>query len=94
MIFVLQIIIGKDGICGIVCEHSGSEVITVLRFCDEFLSYLDKNPILGAQRKDSGSGCHNNANALIVSKKIQKLNWSVDEVLLQNLQESTKRINK
>lgn len=40
----LQIIVGRDGICGINIEHSASEGITVLRFIQEFLEFVNKNP--------------------------------------------------
>lgn len=42
----LQIIVGRDGICGINIEHSASEGITVLRFLVEFLSFIQANPIV------------------------------------------------
>lgn len=41
----LQIIVGRDGICGINIEHSASEGITVLRFLEEFLEFVRSNPI-------------------------------------------------
>lgn len=41
----LQIIVGRDGICGINIEHSASEGITVLRFLEDFLDYIKRNPI-------------------------------------------------
>lgn len=41
----LQIIVGRDGICGINIEHSASEGITVLRFLEDFLDYIKSNPI-------------------------------------------------
>lgn len=41
----LQIIVGRDGICGINIEHSASEGITVLRFLEEFLHFIKCNPI-------------------------------------------------
>lgn len=41
----LQIIVGRDGICGINIEHSASEGITVLRFLEEFLSFIKANPV-------------------------------------------------
>ncbi|XP_074599176.1 choline O-acetyltransferase-like [Brevipalpus obovatus] len=44
----LQILVGKDGICGIIFEHSASEGITVLRFADQLLIELEKNPISGS----------------------------------------------
>lgn len=41
----LQIIVGRNGICGINIEHSASEGITVLRFLEEFLDFIRSNPI-------------------------------------------------
>lgn len=45
----LQIIVGRDGVCGINIEHSASEGITVLRFLEEFLHFIRTNPIQNAQ---------------------------------------------
>lgn len=41
----LQIIVGRNGVCGINIEHSASEGITVLRFLQEFMDFLQANPI-------------------------------------------------
>lgn len=41
----LQIIVGRNGICGINIEHSASEGITVLRFLEEFIAFMNSNPI-------------------------------------------------
>lgn len=41
----LQIIVGRNGVCGINIEHSASEGITVLRFLEEFLAFIRSNPI-------------------------------------------------
>lgn len=41
----LQIIVGRNGVCGINIEHSASEGITVLRFIEEFLGFIKLNPI-------------------------------------------------
>lgn len=49
----LQIIVGRDGVCGINIEHSASEGITVLRFLEEFLNFIRSNPI---GKPSTGSG--------------------------------------
>lgn len=48
----LQIIVGRNGICGINIEHSASEGITVLRFIEEFLEFIKQNPIKPNQSQD------------------------------------------
>lgn len=57
----LQIIVGRDGICGINIEHSASEGITVLRFLEDFLDYIKANPIDSAcmRRRTSSTSYHN-----------------------------------
>lgn len=46
----LQIIVGRNGVCGINIEHSASEGITVLRFIEEFLAFVQVNPIKSANQ--------------------------------------------
>lgn len=47
----LQIIVGRDGVCGINIEHSASEGITVLRFLEEFLEFIAANPLASSMRR-------------------------------------------
>lgn len=51
----LQVIVGRDGICGINIEHSASEGITVLRFLEEFVEFLRANPIANAHTNNTAS---------------------------------------
>lgn len=51
----LQIIVGRDGICGINIEHSASEGITVLRFLEDFLEFIKSNPIGSTSSSSSSS---------------------------------------
>lgn len=37
-------VVGADGICGVIMEHSESEGITVLRFLETFLEHLHTGP--------------------------------------------------
>ncbi|RWS25782.1 choline O-acyltransferase-like protein [Leptotrombidium deliense] len=92
----LQFVVGRDGICGIVCEHSASEGITVLRFMNEFLTFLNEKPIdCVVQRKDSLRGnLYTKNNNLLSSRSIVRLLWDLDETLLHCIQDATKRINK
>lgn len=40
---LLQVVVGADGICGVVMEHSQSEGITLLRFMEMFLEHLRRS---------------------------------------------------
>lgn len=98
--------IGKDGICGLVCEHTASEGITVLRFLEEF---LEKNPCkggeassIGIQRQNSESG----GNKTVLGKRssgdricrfqhnVAPLGFDVDETVLKSLPDSIRKINR
>lgn len=90
----------KDGIVGIVCEHTGSEGITVLRFLEEFLEFVEKTSAkdgLGLARTDSVknfAAARSTNESLLSSQQIRRLQWDLDEPTLRALQEAGKRINK
>lgn len=73
----LQIIVGRDGTCGINIEHSASEGITVLRFIEEFLAFIKKNPIdrqnsqnsIATTTTSSSSLMHSNHTPSITSNR-------------------------
>ncbi len=93
----IQVVIGRDGIFGIICEHSASEGITVLRFCEQFLNYLEENPYQNTSwhRKDSGKGLQSSANSTLnVNKNVFRLQWDIDNVIAVQIQDSIKRIDK
>lgn len=85
--------IGNDGICGLICEHSASEGITVLRFLEEFLDDLNKNPI--QNRKESASNSsfikYNSNNN---NKNVIRLTWAIDNSIYLSIQDSMNRMNK
>ncbi|XP_015789561.1 choline O-acetyltransferase-like [Tetranychus urticae] len=96
----LQIIVSRDGLAGIVFEHSASEGITLIRYADSLLDYLESNPITplnDISRKESlkrtASNCKN-SSAHLSSKDVQRLTWDVDCVVVSAIKEAAKRINK
>lgn len=84
--------VGKDGICGIVCEHSASEGITVIRFCEQFLDYLQANPLQtsSCQRKDSYKSFQNSR----ITKNVHRLMWDIDNIISVSIHEAIKRVDK
>ncbi len=99
-ILKIEIVIGKDGIFGLICEHSASEGMTVLRFCEQFLNYLEENPYQNTtwQRKDSGKGLQSSIqktnSTLNFNKSVLRLQWDIDNVIAVQIQDSIKRIDK
>ncbi|XP_054156142.1 choline O-acetyltransferase-like [Oppia nitens] len=104
----LQIVIGKDGILGFICEHSVSEGVTVMRLCEELVNYLDEHPIHGSgsywQRRDSTKNNQQNqqlSTSTTINTKCPNLHkglfglqWDIDDTVRFQLIESTKRIDK
>ncbi|XP_067127382.1 choline O-acetyltransferase isoform X1 [Centruroides vittatus] len=76
----LQFVVTKDGVSGFVMEHSVSEGITVLRFCEEFLNFLENK----AEKSPKDEG----------ELKIEKLKWEITEPIAKAIQNATKKINK
>lgn len=75
----LQFISTKDGVSGFVMEHSVSEGITVLRFCEEFLNFLKEK-----QEKSQTDG----------ELRVEKLKWEITEPIAKAIQNATKKMNK
>uniref|UniRef100_A0A3Q3MVV6 Choline O-acetyltransferase n=1 Tax=Mastacembelus armatus TaxID=205130 RepID=A0A3Q3MVV6_9TELE len=40
----LQFVVGLDGVCGVVCEHSPFEGIVMVQFCEYLMKYLTGSP--------------------------------------------------
>lgn len=76
----LQIIVGRDGICGINIEHSASEGITVLRFLEEFLSFIKSNPINSATNQTSEIALKNSHDIQVNPEAGVKSVTSIDYV--------------
>ncbi|CAG2105566.1 unnamed protein product [Medioppia subpectinata] len=91
----LQIIIGKDGIFGVISEHTVSEGMTILRFCQELIDYLEEHPFhSNHHRKDSTKGFHNRNSNVNLHNGVFPLHWDIDDNISFQLIESTKRIDK
>ena len=86
-------VVNKDGICGALVEHSGSEGITVIRFLHELLEYLENgqvntnsiDPSLRKMSLNSSTG---------LDKVYHHLSFKLDEQLLKSLEEAGKKLDK
>lgn len=76
----LQIIVGRNGICGINIEHSASEGITVLRFLQEFMEFLQANPTPDSTTKQPGFTFDSNKDDLSCNKPANQSVTSPDYV--------------
>lgn len=100
----MNFVVGRDGVCGLVIEHSGSEGITLIRFLHEFLSFIEhpaghltdlsKAPST-VQRSDSSKRLvSSDLLQRINERKVFHLGFSIDDFIFKSLQESTKRIDR
>ncbi|XP_055944108.1 choline O-acetyltransferase-like [Argiope bruennichi] len=79
----LQAVITRDGVVGFVVEHSASEGITVLRFCEEFLQAI------------SSESSENSTSATTSSFRLPTaLTWEIDDEISLAIQEASKKMNK
>ena len=59
----MNFVVGKEGVCGLVIEHSGSEGITLTRFLHEFLNFLETKEGSMSTSSSSSSGFQSKNNA-------------------------------
>ena len=92
-----QFVVSKDGICGVICEHSASEGITLLRFLEEFLDYIKlpkehcRTPTRDVPPKNAPAKC---INEHLVNRKIVSLRWDLNDAVARAVQEAAKKINR
>ncbi|XP_067132443.1 choline O-acetyltransferase-like, partial [Centruroides vittatus] len=72
----IQFIVTKNGVNGIVIEHSVSEGITVLRFCEEFLDFLHLH-LAGSERKSDDEVL------------VKRLTWNISESLAEEIKNAS-----
>ncbi|KAH9361028.1 hypothetical protein HPB48_002890 [Haemaphysalis longicornis] len=85
----MQVVVSRDGINGLICEHSASEGITLLRFCDEFLQYMQHQ-----QQSTPPPGSPSiRGSAAWTQYPVSRLNWDLSDDMLKALQDATKAIN-
>ena len=88
-------VIGKDGICGIIFEHSASEGVTVIKFCDQLLDYLDQCSSDTSQSIKSNKSVQSvNHTPSYLGHNIARLNWKIDDHIKESLKEAGKKINR
>ena len=105
----MNFVVGRDGVCGLVIEHTGSEGITLTRFLHEFLDYIGKGGSGSISTSSSGSGFHSSSiqrvdssKRMVSSEVIQRLNerkvfhlkFVVDDVVSRGIHEASKRVDK
>ncbi|XP_054719314.1 choline O-acetyltransferase-like [Uloborus diversus] len=79
----LQAVVSRDGVVGFIVEHSASEGITVLRFCEEFLQKLsDEEPEIPP------------SNTNVTLRPPTTLSWEIDDEISTAIQEASKKMNK
>ncbi|CAN7994020.1 unnamed protein product, partial [Ixodes hexagonus] len=81
----MQAIVSRDGVNGLVCEHSGSEGVTLLRFCEEFLDFLQEHPMCSPAQRGVGD------TSLY---PVSRLSWDLNEEMLKAIQEANKTLSK
>ena len=101
----MNFVVGKDGVCGLVIEHSGSEGITLTRFLHEFLDFLEKKSIsvpANVSQKKSGVERVDSSKRMVSSEVIQRLNerkvfhlrFDLDDIAIKGVNEAVKRVDR
>ncbi|KPM09501.1 choline O-acetyltransferase-like protein [Sarcoptes scabiei] len=104
----LQIVVSSDGLCGIVVEHSASEGMTVLRFCEEFLQYhrskMNESNVSLSECDKSEKVVQSPRNTYDLNRNLigkddsmrlsyRILKWNLDQMILNQIKEA-KQINR
>ncbi|XP_070378117.1 choline O-acetyltransferase-like isoform X2 [Dermacentor albipictus] len=87
----MQIVVSRDGINGIICEHSASEGITVLRFSEEFLQHMQQYQ--QQQQTPPPASPSIRTSSLCAQYPVSRLSWDLGEDVLKALQDAIKAIN-
>jgi choline O-acetyltransferase len=80
----INFVVGRDGVCGLVIEHSGSEGITLIRFLHEFLDFI------GEKGAGSMTSSGSNSGSSFTSSSIHRVDSSkrmVSSEVIQRLSE-------
>ncbi|KAM7306017.1 choline O-acetyltransferase isoform X1 [Ixodes scapularis] len=80
-----SIVVSRDGVNGLIIEHSGSDGVTVLRFCEEFLDFVQEHSVCSSARRGSGD------TSLY---PVSRLSWDLNEDMLRAIQEASKSLGK
>nr|QOI90649.1 choline acetyltransferase isoform A [Ixodes ricinus] len=81
----MQIVVSRDGVNGLIIEHSGSDGVTILRFCEEFLDFVQEHSVCSSARRGSGD------TSLY---PVSRLSWDLNEDMLRAIQEASKSLGK
>lgn len=88
----LQVVVGRDGVCGINVEHSASEGMTVLRFVNEFFDYLSRCATLSPLQLQEGvpSAADDDADD---NRTVDELSWHLNGELRAAIAFAERKIN-
>ncbi|KAF7489238.1 Choline O-acetyltransferase [Sarcoptes scabiei] len=105
----LQIVVSSDGLCGIVVEHSASEGMTVLRFCEEFLQYhrskMNESNVSLFECDKSEKVVQSPRNTYDLNRNLigkddsmrlsyRILKWNLDQMILNQIKEAKQVIDR
>ncbi|KAG8193670.1 hypothetical protein JTE90_024033 [Oedothorax gibbosus] len=83
----LQAVVTRDGVVGFIVEHSASEGITVLRFCEELLQHISSESPLENETNSNNSATNS-------FRTPSPLTWEIDDEVSCAIQEAGKKMNK
>lgn len=83
-----QLIVSKEGICGVLVEHSASEGVTVMRFLESFLKFFHES-FKNLNRQNSIE-MQQNASTLVT----KPLTWNVNEDVKKRIKQSEDTVDK
>ena len=81
----INFVVSRDGVCGALIEHSGSEGITVITFLHQLTEYLQSTVSVAESRSLSSSR---------LDGILHHLPFILDDSLLHSLEESKKKLDK
>lgn len=82
----MNFVVSRDGICGALIEHSGSEGITVITFLHQLTQFV--------QSRVNVSGTQCSLSSTRVNEILHHLPFILDDSLLQSLEDAKKKLNK
>lgn len=101
----MQFVIGRDGTCGLLIEHSGSEGITLIRFLQQLLQFTTRednftsrsssdHQLSDGNRRTNMTTISADMMARVRGKQVTELTFVMDHIILKGIQESGKRVDK
>lgn len=88
LFFPQKLIVSKEGICGVLVEHSASEGVTVMRFLELFLKFYHES-FKGLYRQNSVE-----MQAKASSLEVRPLVWNVDANIRRQIKQTEETVDK